>query len=175
MPSAELIAIGIIRRPVGLEGFCAIEAFGATFPALEPPCSVLIGRDAANAQSMALSEISSRGGGYQIRFEGRNDRESVEGLRGLTIFAENGALPRLPGNEFYHFELKGMDVFSDTTGASIGTVIEVHNLPSMDTLEVALKNGTSILLPLSQQAVTVIDKANNRMTVRHSFIEELLE
>ena len=175
MPSPELIAIGIVRRPVGLNGFCSIEAFGATFAALETPCAVLIGKDEAHTESIELREIAVRGDGYQIRFEGKNDRESVDGLRGLYIYVEDAAVPELPGNEFYHYELKGMEVISDTAGTSIGTVIEVHNLPSMDTLEVAMKNGPSILLPLSEQAVVAIDKAGKRITVRQSFVEELLE
>jgi 16S rRNA processing protein RimM len=175
MAPAQRIAIGIIGRPVGLEGFCAVEALGATLAALKPPCAVLVGKDPNGAESAALEEIVARGGGYQCRFAGMGDREAVGKLRGAYLFIEENALPPLPENTFYHDELKGMEVCSDIDGKHLGTVIEVHNLPSADTLEVRLEDGASILLPLLEQAVVAIERAGRRITVRQSFVEELLE
>ena len=171
----EWIAIGIIKRPVGLDGFCAIEAFGTTFGTLKPPCTVFIGKDAAVPASMVISDFVLRPGGYQCHFEGKNDRTAIEGMRGLVIYVESEALPKLQGNEFYHFELTGMGVYEDVGGTCIGTVAEVHNFPSMDTLEVVQEKGESIMVPLSGQAIAEIDKQGKRITVRQSFIEELLQ
>jgi 16S rRNA processing protein RimM len=171
----EWIAIGCIRRPVGLDGSCAIEAFGATFGMLKPPCPVFIGINAAAAESITVEKIVLRPGGYQCRFEGKDDRTAIEGMRGKVIYIESEALPGLNGNEFYHFELMDMAVYEDVGGTCIGQVIEVHNFPSMDTLEVKPENGESIMVPLSSQAIAGIDKPGKRITVRQSFIEELLQ
>jgi 16S rRNA processing protein RimM len=174
MPN-EWIAIGCIRRPVGLDGVCAIEAFGSTFSTLKPPCTVYIGSNAAGAESSVIETIVLRPGGYQCRFRGKEDRTSIEGMRGKVIYIEDDALPGLSGNEFYHFELMDSAVFEDAGGTCIGKVIEVHNFPSMDTLEVLPENGESIMVPLSAQAIIGIDKQGKRITVRQSFIEELLQ
>lgn len=174
MPT-DLIAIGIIRRPVGLDGFCAIEAFGDTFGALKPPCPVYVGKDAATATGAVISDIVERPGGYQCRFEGKNDRTAIEGMRGLVIYTGSEALPELRGDAYYHFELAGMRVYEDAGGTCIGTVAGVHNFPSMDTLEVMPEKGESIMVPLSAQAIAGIDRQGRRITVRQRFIEELLQ
>jgi 16S rRNA processing protein RimM len=174
MSSEEWIAIGIIRRPVGLRGLCAIEPFGATLPALCPPAEVRIGKDIADAGSVIIDEIVPLPNGLRCGFEARKDRTAVEGLRGSLIFIEKKALPVRAEGSFYHFELKGAVVYSDRDGSRIGTVVEVHNFPSSDTLEVEREGGASLLLPLSGQAVAAIDIAGGRNTGRQSFVEELL-
>lgn len=174
MPSEEWIAIGIIKRPVGLLGLCAIEPFGATLKALSPPCNVRIGKDIDIAEGMVVDRIVPLPNGLRCGFGARKDRAAVEGLRGSLIFIEKKALPVRAEGSFYHFELKGAGVYSDRDGSRIGTVVEVHNFPSSDTLEVEREGGTSLLLPLSGQAVAAIDIAGGRITVRQSFIEELL-
>ena len=171
----EWIAIGIIKRPVGLGGFCAIEAFGNTFGALKPPCVVCIGKEAAAATDTVISEIVLRPGGYQCRFKGKDDRTAIEGMRGMVIYVESEALPGLKVDEFYHFELTGMKVYEDVGGACIGTVAQVHDFPSTDTLEVMPEKGESIMVPLSGIAITGIDKQARRITVSRSFVEELLK
>jgi 16S rRNA processing protein RimM len=171
----EWIAIGCLKRPVGLDGFCAIEPFGSTFGTLKPPCTVFIGPNAKAAESMVLEKIVHRPGGYQCRFEGKDDRTSIEGMRGKVIYIESEALPGLSGNEFYHFELTEMSVFEDVGGTCIGKVVEVHNFPSMDTIEVMPGNGESIMVPLSAQAIAGIDRQGKRITVHQRFIEELLQ
>ncbi|MBN1127687.1 MAG: 16S rRNA processing protein RimM [Chitinispirillaceae bacterium] len=173
--ATEWIAIGIVRRAVGLDGRCGIEAFGNTVTALQPPCTVRIGRDIEGSRSVVVEEIDARPGGYQCRFEGIDERTLAEQLRGSLIFIENGALPALGANEFYHYELNAMQVFGDASDQLIGTVVEVHNLPSMDTIEVALTKGGSVMLPFSAQAIERIDTEKKRITVHESFVEELLE
>jgi 16S rRNA processing protein RimM len=175
MHEEEQIAIGIIRRPVGLKGLCAVEPFGGTLATLRPPCDVRVGKDGAEAAVMTIEEVVVLPNGYRCRFGSREDRTAVEGLRGSFIFLDKKALPGLGGGSFYHFELKGAGVFSDRDGCRIGTVVEVHGYPSSDTLEVAREGGAPLLLPFSDQAVTAVDTAERRITVRQSFVEELLE
>jgi len=135
-----------------------------------------MGKDAADTADALIDEIVQQPNGYRCRFNGKDDRTAVEGLRGLYLYIGQNALPELAGSMFYHFELKGMEVFSDAGHDLLGTVIEVQNFPSMDTLEVAPKaGGSSLMLPLSDQAIVSIDKGNRRITVRQSFVEELLQ
>jgi 16S rRNA processing protein RimM len=172
---AEWIAIAVIRRPVGLEGVCGIQPFGATFAGLEPPVPVKIGDDSAGAQDAVLCEILERPGGFQCRFEGKTDRTSVEGLRGKQLFVTDDLVPKTGANEFYHHELMGMAVHGSDGGGLLGTVIEVHNFPAGDTVEVALARGGTILVPLSSQAIAAIDTKAKKCTVHERFIEELLQ
>jgi 16S rRNA processing protein RimM len=175
MPSTEWIAIGIVKRPVGLAGFCAVEPFGATWAALQLPCEVRIGKDIGSAERQVIEEIVVMPKGCRCRFGAKNDRAAVEGLRGFFVYIEQSGLPRLGKGSYYHFELKGAGVYADVSGDRMGTVIEVHNFPSADTLEVQRASGDSLLLPLSGQAIAAVDTAGGRITVRQSFVEELLQ
>jgi 16S rRNA processing protein RimM len=173
--ATEWIAIGIVRRAVGLNGRCGAEAFGNTLSSLEIPCAIRIGMEIESARSLFLEEMDARPGGYLCRFQGVDDRTAAEQLRGSLIFVENDALPELRNNEFYHHELREMQVFGDASGEMLGTVLEVYNLPSMDTIEVALSKGGSVMLPFSAQAIGRIDTEKKRIIVHESFVEELLE
>jgi 16S rRNA processing protein RimM len=173
--SEELIAIGRVVRAVGLNGRCGIETFGKGFASLTAPCPVRLGRDAESVRESVITEIDSRPGGYQCLFEGIGDRSAAEVLRGMLIFIEGGALPSLGKNEFYQHDLRQMQVYGDTSKALLGSVQEVHNLPSMDCLEVALLKGGSVMLPFSGQAIERVDEGTKRIIVRESFVEELLE
>jgi 16S rRNA processing protein RimM len=175
MLSEEWIAIGIVRRPVGLAGFCAVEPFGATLAALRLPCDVRMGKDIAAAEGVVIKELVVLPNGCRCRFGAKNDRTAVEGLRGFLIYVKEDLLPRPGAGSFYHFELKDAGVYSDRDGGRIGTVVEVHNFPSADTLEVEREGGDSLLLPLTDQVVVAIDSAGKRITVRQSFVEELLQ
>jgi 16S rRNA processing protein RimM len=173
--SMEWIAIGKVARAVGLNGRCGIETFGKGFPSLAAPCLVRLGRDSEGARDMTIAEIDPRQGRCQCRFEKIEDRNAAELLRGMLVFVESGSLPGLAENEFYQHDLKEMRLYGDTSGAFLGTVLEVHNLPSMDCLDVALVKGGSVMLPFSAQAIERIDGGTKRIIVRESFVEELLE
>jgi 16S rRNA processing protein RimM len=174
-PLDDLIAIGIIRKPIGLRGFCSVEPFGGTMAALRLPCEVRIGKETECPTGMIIEEIVPMPDRYRCRFKGKDDRTAVEGLRSSLIFIEKKALPGLGPGSYYHFELEGAGVYSDRDGTRIGTVAEVHNFPSSDTLEVERDHGDPLLLPLSDQAVSAVDIAGKRITVRQSFVDELLQ
>ena len=126
-----------------------------------------------NTVEAEIGEIVSLPKEYRCRFSGKSDRTAAEGLRGALIFTEaDSCQPR--GNEFYHFELIGMAVLGDITNAAPWHRYRVHNFPSIDTVEVKLDAGATVLLPLSMQAILTIDRRAKRITVRESFIEELL-
>jgi 16S rRNA processing protein RimM len=172
--STEWIAIGKVVRAVGLNGRCGIETFGKGFVSLVVPCPVRLGPDSEGARDMAIAEIDSRQNGCQCRFEGIDDRNAAELLRGMLIFVGSGSLPALAENEFYQQDLKEMQVYGDTSGALLGTVREVHNLPSLDCLDVTLVKGGSVMLPFSAQAIERVDGGMKRIIVRESCVEVML-
>ena len=151
-----------------------MESFGDTFASLNAPCTVRLGKSIDSAQYIEIAEIVVLPKEYRCRFSSKDDRNAVEGIRGAIIFIEKESLPGRAESEFYHFELIGMDVFGDIGSQHIGTVTEVFNYPSMDTLEVKLDAGGSVLLPLSALAIGTIDRAGKRITARENYIEEIL-
>jgi 16S rRNA processing protein RimM len=78
-------------------------------------------------------------GGRLVRFEGIEDRNAAEALRGATLTAEAPGAA-LPGEVWVH-EVIGADV-RDRTGAVLGRVVAVEANPASDLL--VLEGGTLI-------------------------------
>jgi len=170
----ELVAIGKITRAVGLEGFCVIDPQGTTLETLDVPCLVKFGDRVDNCADILIEELDLRSKDLICRFKDRYDRDSADLLRGKNIYIKKSTLPSLDQDEFYHFELIGMAVFTDFNNAAIGTITEVFNFPAADTIEIERTNGESLLISLTGESVIKIDKESRKIIFKHSFIEELL-
>lgn len=169
-----MVAIAIIKRAVGLDGWCGVSPHGETFGRLKAPAAVQIGEDERRIREAVIEKIALRQQNYSALFDIARDRTAAETLSGLNIYIREDQLPALGDGEFYHFRLKGMSVISELSGGKIGTVKDTVNLPSMDALEVVLTNGSDIIIPYNEQAVVKVDEEGKTITVSDSYIEELL-
>jgi 16S rRNA processing protein RimM len=167
-----MVALGVIRKAIGLNGLCAVEAFGETLGRLGVPKEVFIGGKETHCRRIMLEHVEFRPKGPVCFFEGVTDRNAAELLRNSYIYLADDELPRLSGDTFYHFELTGCDVQTDR-GEILGRVISVHNFPTVDSIEVSMESET-VIIPLTAEALVTVDKTNGSIIIRHSFIEELL-
>jgi 16S rRNA processing protein RimM len=171
----EFVAIAVVKRAVGLEGYCGILPFGETIDYLKPPVLVRLGDSEADSREVTLEKVILREQqGYIALFDIARDRTEAEKLKGGNVYIRESDLPALEEGEFYHFHLKGMAVVNQSNGAKIGTVKDVVNLPSMDALEITLTNGYEIVVPYNEQAVIKVDTEEKRIIVSDTYIEELL-
>ncbi|MDN5926927.1 MAG: ribosome maturation factor RimM [Hyphomicrobiales bacterium] len=91
-----------------------------------------------------------------VRFKGVATREAAEALNGVALFVDRSALPAdLDEEEFYHADLIGLAV-RDQKGAEIGTVAAIHDFGAGDILEVARRDGPSVMIPFTRAAVPEI-------------------
>lgn len=170
----EFITVGRITRTVGLKGFCNIDPLGITLQALIVPCKVRVGAQENECELILLEELQSRSKNFLGRFEGLHDVDSADRLRGKNIYVKKSDLPSLDRDEFYHFELIGMEAFTDERSDAIGIVSEVHNFPAADTLEIKPNYGDPFLIPLTGESIVRIEKDSRRIIFKHSFVEDLL-
>jgi 16S rRNA processing protein RimM len=172
-PAPRRVAIGVVRKAVGCEGACAVAPFGSTLERISLPATVLIGSSESDCREIILEKVEFHAKGPVCFFSGIICRESAAEICGLFLFIDSALLPDPGEGSFYQFELVGMHVVTDR-GSEIGMVVAVHNFPTIDSVEVGRSTGETVMLPLSGEALVEIDRRNNRLTVRHSFIEELL-
>jgi 16S rRNA processing protein RimM len=94
-----------------------------------------------------------------VRFKDIVTREAAEALNGTALFIDRSALPAdLGEEEFYHADLIGLAVLDDG-GAEIGTVAAIHDFGAGDILEVARKDGPSVMVPFTRAAVPEVAPA----------------
>ncbi len=173
LSSRRMIALGVIRKAIGVDGLCAVGVYGNTLRQLGLPATVYVGVSETDCIRMVLEKIEFRPKGPVCLFAGIHGPEGIESLRGLFIYTDEASLPRLEEGNFYHFELTGLKVQTDQ-GHQIGTLVQVHNFPTVDSVEVKRPSGETIMIPLTSEVLVDIDRTSGYFTVSHSFIEELL-
>lgn len=169
----ELVAIGCIRKPVGLQGACGVTPFGPTLGSLKLPRQVLVGADGPQAVPMRLTGIRETVKGLTCFFAELTAIEQAEPLRDALIYVPQKELPKLHKDEFFHFELQGMRVITEQ-GVEIGTVVEVHNYPSSDGIEVSRLGAASVMIPLVADVGLKIDRGARTIQVNAAALEEIL-
>ncbi len=156
MPSSgpQLVSVGRVGKPHGLEGAFFVER------ASEEPDRFAVGAtllvDGAEA---TVIESKLSGGRPVIRL----DRD-VE--RGAELAVPRSALPPLPEDTYYAFELIGLEV-EEEDGRSLGRVREVVSGVANDVLEL----DSGLALPMVEECISLVELERARIVVRAGFTE----
>jgi 16S rRNA processing protein RimM len=172
----ECVAIGVVRKPHGVHGQCAVSGFGDTLSRLSAPVKLWLGTDAdaKTAREITVTEIRENPKGFICSFQGCDDMDSAGALRDRLLFCGVGSLPRLDKGTHYGFELEALIVVAEEDGATIGIVSAVEEYPSIACLVVRKDDGTTIEIAMAPGVVKAIDKENGTITVSRTSLEALL-
>ncbi len=148
--------VGRVGRPHGVDGSFFVE---------EP--SEVEGRFACGASlwvdgAVAEIVVSKRGSGGRPVL--KLDRPVT---RGANLSVPREALPEPEEDSYYVFQLVGLAV-QEVGGRSLGTVVEVHNGPANDALEL----DSGLLLPLVAACVLEVDLEAERVLVARGFADD---
>jgi 16S rRNA processing protein RimM len=168
------IAIGVVRKPHGVLGQCAVSGFGSTLSQLCAPVKLWLGRDEQTAREITVNEIRENPKGFICSFDGVNDMDSAGAFRDQMLFCGSESLPRLDKGRHYSFEMERLAVVAEEDGGRIGIVAGVENYPTIDCLEVTRDNGTAMTIAMTPGVIKAVDTGKGTITVSRSAIEELL-
>ena len=157
--SAARVCVGSIAGAFGVQGEVRLKSFCAQ-PEAIATYGALWTEDGKRQFTVRLTRPVA--GGLGARLSGVRTKEEADGLRGVTLWADRGALPTLPDDEFYHADLIGLAV-QDTGGAPLGHVRAVHNHGAGDLLEVETPGRGTLLLPFTRAVVPTVDLAAGRI------------
>lgn len=145
----------------GLKGEVKAKIFTATPDAL-PRYGVLHTQDGRKLKITAFRP--SKEGEAVIAFEGINDRNTAEALKGAQLFVTREALPATEEDEFYHADLVGLDA-RDSEGRSLGKVAAIHNFGASDVIELTRADGDQVHLAFTRETVPQIHIAEGYIIV----------
>ena len=97
-----------------------------------------------------------------LKFKGYNSIEQVEQFKGAKIFLPAEELPELSEEEYYAYELVGMEVETDK-GKKLGKVERIRDIGPYDALEL---EGGNLLIPFVSDIVLKVDKENGKIIVK---------
>lgn len=101
--------------------------------------------------------------GLVVKLAGLDDRTEAQAQRGRYLEVPDGSLRPLPAGRWYHHDLVGLAVRSES-GRDLGTLTEVVEKPAND-VWVAKRGAEELLIPVIPDAVLAVDMAGGGITV----------
>lgn len=99
----------------------------------------------------------------RVRFEDVNDEATAEELIKSAVYLPIELLPELKGDQFYYHEIIGFRV-EDLHQGFIGTMKGVNDHSPQALFEID-QDGKEILVPINDQFISKLDKANKTITL----------
>lgn len=160
MPDARVL-VGVIVGAHGVRGAVRIKPFTA-----EPAAIAAYGplEDETGTRRFEISLVGEGKGVVIATLKGIGDRNAAEALKGLRLYVARAALPPPGEEEFYHADLIGLAAVR-RDGTLLGRVCAVHDFGAGDSLELALADGGTLLVPFTKAVVPEIDVAGGKLVV----------
>jgi 16S rRNA processing protein RimM len=162
-PAPERLVIGRIATPHGTRGELRMVIVASQPEGLRRLRTVYIGEEQRPYQVRRLHFIAN-GKEAILRLTVLTNPEDAAALRGERVWADLTALPALPENEYYHYQLLGLDV-SDESGKLLGRLSEIIETGAND-VYVVRGPGGEVLLPAIEGVILTVDLEAGTMTVR---------
>ncbi|MEV0420166.1 ribosome maturation factor RimM [Streptosporangium canum] len=148
------LVIGRIGRPHGLRGDVSVEV-RTDDPERRFAPGTAVATDPASAGPLVIESRRWHSGVLLVRFEGVNDRNRAEELRGTTLVIDSADIPPSDDpDEFYDHQLIGLAVVTPD-GERVGEVSDV--LHHGQDLLVVRRGGTEVYVPFVKALVPVVD------------------
>lgn len=162
------VTLAAIAGAHGVAGEVRLKLFGEGVQTLSQHKSF-------NDGTLTLLKIREDGkGGAIARLAQSTSRADAERLRGTVLTVPRDALPPLGEGEFYHADLLGLPVVTDT-GEGIGTVLAIENFGATDIIEITRdpvpeKGPKTFMVPMIPAAV--LEWNEDRLVIAAGFAED---
>ncbi len=161
-----LLWVGRIVKTQGIKGQVRLFASGEGGTEAFPRGTVVYLKDPQGTRKRQVTVENSRVR-HPFTILGFREIQRIEEAQewvGCSAFIDRGSLAALPPDEFYAYQLLGLQVKTDQ-GAALGVLEEIIPTGSNDVF-VVRKDGKEILLPATDEVVIRVDVAKKEMTVR---------
>lgn len=167
MADEDYVTLASVVKPHGLQGNVWVE-LNTDFPERLPEWPALEIVGPGGAEHVRVREVKGIVGGRCIvRFEGVEDRDQAEAIRGHVLRMKRSEIPALPEGSYYDFQIIGLRVVT-TEGRDLGEVREILRTGANDVYET-----DDALIPAIEDVVREIDLEGGRIVVEE--VEGLLK
>jgi len=161
------VVVGRVRKAHGLAGELAIEIDSDVADRFAPGSFLWAVRSAAGSRPERVCLASCRAirGGALIGFEGYDDRDAADTLRGAVLEVDRDQVPPAGDDAWYWFELMGCRCFDRQRGA-LGTVVDVIEDGGGLLLDLADAADRRLLVPFVRAFLVSVDVKAGRIDLR---------
>jgi 16S rRNA processing protein RimM len=164
----ETIVIGEIIGLHGIKGLLKVRSFAESPEIFTPDSRIWLAAAAGDLEAYRILRVQPHKRILLMEFDGVSDRDGAEALLGRTLHVARETLPTLDEDTYYHFELIGLDVYSDTD-EYVGRIETVMQTGSNDVLVVKDPAGppsAERLIPALASVVVAVDLKEKRVRVK---------
>jgi len=155
------VVIARIGKPHGLKGEVTVRVH-TDVPDERFTVGATFGTDPAANGPLTLRTHRIHNGVHLLSFDGAADRTAAEALRGTRLLVSADQTEE--DDAWYAEDLVDLEVV-DPDGHVLGVVVELHDRPVQDLLEVRLTDGRIGYVPFVEQIVPTVDVDAGRVVV----------
>ena len=163
MKPDNALLIGRIVGAHGTGGVCKIASYAESLAVFEPGNPLFVETDDIPLQTLEVIWVKPHAKGALMALSGVSDRDAAEKLRGAAIYVDKRRLPALETENYYWFELIGMEVFTQD-GVFLGRLESILPTGSND-VYVVRQADRETLVPALASVVRRVDTDRRRMEV----------
>ncbi|OYY79135.1 MAG: 16S rRNA processing protein RimM [Sphingomonas sp. 28-62-20] len=156
MPTDRPVTLAVVIGAHGVAGEVRLKVFAED---LKPYKSF-------NQGAFTLKSARVGSNGTIARFAEIVDRNAAEAMRGTELTVPRSTLPPLAEGEYYHADILGLPVMTDT-GDAVGIVVAIDNFGAGDVLEIERPDKKRFMVPMRVEAVPEWDDARLIMTASY--------
>lgn len=163
MCSQHLIKAGRIIKPHGIRGEVCIDSY------VDSP-SLLLGnvflqQGGQAPRPLVMLKARPHQGRILGIFEEVVDRNAAEEIRGADLLIDRNRLPELNEGEFYLQDILGLEVVLQSSGKSVGHIVDVDLSSGQEIWVIESSAGAEILFPAVPEFVNAIDLEHGQIAV----------
>ncbi|MDJ0720219.1 MAG: ribosome maturation factor RimM [Desulfobacterales bacterium] len=155
--------IGRIVGAHGTGGVCKVASYAESLTAFEPGNPLFVEAGDHDWQTLEVLWVKPHPKGALMALGGVTDRDAAEKLRGAALYVDKRRLPALESENYYWFELIGMEVFTQDD-VFLGRLESILATGSNDVYVVRLADRET-LVPALASVVRRVDTERRRMEV----------
>lgn len=150
------ITVGKLGRTRGVRGELYVTPF-TDFPERFVGMTEIYVKNRSEWELKKIESSKLVGKRPVIKFEAINSPEDAAVFTNRELAVTKEQLVQLPEGSFYLFDLVGCDVYDETAGTKIGSLVEVEQYPANDVYTIETDDGKRLKLPVVKSFVKRID------------------
>ena len=148
----DFVLIGKIIKSHGLKGEVKVFPYSGSPENFQNYTDLVVADpEGGGSSSLSVKKVRAQGGNVILLLEGVTSRDEADSLAGHELWLAKSAFPNLAPNEYYWFELEGMEVYT-VDGRELGTVTSIFNNKAQDVLVVTGRQG-EYLIPVTEDVI----------------------